>query len=153
VGTAGSGGTGVDLTTPLTNGHGIGGAFTVYATDPTGDLTKVFNEGSPEWIEGRNAQVAPGGTAAAARALTDFVGITIHCGANGGICNNSPNAKPDVLPDEPGGYGGFKGLFGALYVKPAITGGRTVVNGTAGDPIADPFGHPGFPVFVGVWAT
>jgi len=81
VGTAGSGGTGVDLTTPLTNAHGSGAAFTVYATDPTGDMTKVFGEGSPEWIEGRNAQVAPGGTAAAAKALTDFVGIAIHCGA------------------------------------------------------------------------
>ncbi|TML43864.1 MAG: hypothetical protein E6G19_10980, partial [Actinobacteria bacterium] len=61
VGTAGAGGTGVDLTTPLINGHGTGAAFTVYATDPTGDMTKVFGEGSPEWIEGRNAQVAPGG--------------------------------------------------------------------------------------------
>ena len=35
VGTAGSGGTGVDLTTPLTNGHGIGAAFTVLTTGAT----------------------------------------------------------------------------------------------------------------------
>ena len=153
VGTAGSGGTGVDLTTPLTNAHGTGAAFTVYATDPTGDMTKVFGEGSPEWIEGRNAQVAPGGTAAAAKALTDFVGIAIHCGAGGGICNNSPDAKDDLIPQEPLGYSGFKGLFGALYVNPAITGGSAVVNDTAGNPITDPFGHPGFPGFDGMPAN
>src|SRR6476646_2674608 len=153
VGTAGSGGTGVDLTTPLTNAHGTGAAFTVYATDPTGDMTKVFGEGSPEWIEGRNAQVAPGGTAAAAKALTDFVGIAIHCGAGGGICNKSPDAKDDLIPQEPLGYSGFKGLFGALYVNPAITGGNAAVNDTAGNPITDPFGHPGFPGFDGMPAN
>jgi hypothetical protein len=153
VGTAGALGTGVTLTDPLTNAHGSGAAFTVYATDPTGDMTKVFGEGSPEWIEGRNAQVAPGGTAAAARALTDFVGIAIHCGASGGICNKSANSKPDTLPDEPGGFTGFKGLFGALYVNPAINHGSDTVNDTAGNPITDPFNHPGFPGFDGMPAN
>jgi hypothetical protein len=150
VGTAGAGGTGVDLATPLANAHPSGAAFTVYATDPTGDMTKVFGEGSPEWIEGRDAQIAPSGTAAAAKALTDFVGITIHCGAGGGICNKSANAKPDVLPDEPGTYTGFNALFGAKYVNPAITGGSAVVDDTSGAPITDPFGKPGFPGFDGM---
>ena len=153
VGTAGTAGTGVTLTAPLTKAHVSGGAFTVYATDPTGDMTKVFGEGSPEWIEGRNAQISPGGTAAAAKALTDFVGIAIHCGVRGGICTNSANAKPDVLPDEPGGYTGFEGLFGAKYVNPAINGGSAVVDDTAGKPITDPFGQPGFPGFDGMPAN
>jgi hypothetical protein len=147
VGTAGSGGTGVDLSTPLTNGHGTGASFTVYTVDPTGDMTKVFGESSPEWIEGRNAQVAPSGTAAAAKALTDFVGIGIHCSAGGGICKNDPNARDDVSPDEPTG---FQGLFGALYVNPAINGGHDFVDDTNGDPITDPFNHPGFPGFDGM---
>jgi hypothetical protein len=153
VGTAGALGTGVDLGSPLTNGHGTGASFTVYSTDPTGDMTKVFGENSPEWIEGRNAQVAPGGTAAAARALTDFVGIAIHCGVNGGICKNNPNAKDDLLPNEPGTYPGFKGLFGALYVNPAINNGHDFVNDTADHPITDPFNHPGFPGFDGMPAN
>ena len=153
VGTAGSGGTGVDLATPLTKAHVSGGAFTVYATDPTGDMTKVFGEGSPEWIEGRDAQISPSGTADAAKALTDFVGIAIHCGTGGGICNNSSHAEPDVLPDEPDGYTGFEGLFGAKYVNPAITGGSAVVDDTAGNPITDPFGKPGFPGFDGMPAN
>src|SRR5436190_614205 len=153
VGTAGAVGTGVDLTAPLTNAHGTGAAFTVYTVDPTGDMTKVFGEGSPEWIEGRNAQVAPGGTAAAAVALTDFVGIAIHCGNGGGICKNNADAKNDVLPDEPGGFTGYKGLFGALYVNPAINNGHDYVNDTSDHKITDPFNHPGFPGFDGMPAN
>ena len=143
----------VTLGSPLARAHSINALFTVYATDPTGDMTKVFGEGSPEWNEGRDAQISPGGTAAGAKALTDFVGIAVHCGASGGICNNSPNAKPDILPDEPGAYTGFQGLFGALYVNPAINHGSPVVNDTAGNAITDPFNHPGFPGFDGVPAN
>jgi hypothetical protein len=154
VGPAASDGSGdVTLGSPLGKAHPAGGAFTVYATDPTGDMTKVFGEGSPEWIEGRDAQISPGGTAAGAKALTDFVGIAIHCSAGGGICKKSANAKADTLPDEPGGYTGFKALFGAKYVNPAITGGSPVVNDTAGAPITDPFGQPGFPGFDGMPAN
>ena len=35
------------------------GSTTEYATDPTGDMTKVFGEGSPEWNDGRDSQLAP----------------------------------------------------------------------------------------------
>ena len=151
VGTPGAGGTGIDLTAPLANAHASGvPMYGPTATDPTGDMTKVFGEGSPEWNEGRDSQIAPFATAARAKALTDFVGIAIHCGSGGGICDDSPNAKPDQLPDEPGGYTGFKGLFGAKYVNPAINGGSPVVNDTTGAPINDPFGQPGFPGFDGV---
>jgi hypothetical protein len=117
-------------------------------------MTKVFGAGSPEWIEGRSSQIAPSGTAARALAQTDFVGIAIHCAAGGGICNaNQPNARPDMLPDESGGYNGFEGLFGATYVDPAINNGSPSVGDvTDGQPIADPFGHPGFPGFDGMLA-
>ena len=93
VGTGGAGGTGITLTTALANTHANGVPFYgPTATDPTGDMTKVFGEGSPEWNEGRDSQIAPFATAARAKALTDFVGIAIHCGADGGICNDSQNA-------------------------------------------------------------
>jgi hypothetical protein len=80
-------------------------------------------------------------------AQTDFVGIAVHCGASGGICNTSSTARPDLLPDEPGGYNGFKGLFGAKYVNPAIANGNAAVNDTNGAAITDGFGQPGFPGF------
>jgi hypothetical protein len=155
VGTAGALGTGVDLAAALANAHPSGAAFTVYATDPTGDMTKVFGQGSPEWNEGRASQIAASNTAARALAQTDFVGIAIHCAApakGGGICHGDANAKPDPLPDEAGGYSGFQGLFGAKYVNPAIHGGSASVDDTNRDPIVDPFGQPGFPGFDGMYA-
>jgi hypothetical protein len=122
-------------------------------TGAFGDMTKVFGTGTPEWNEALASNAAPANTAARALAQTDFVGFAIHCGQGGGICNGSTGARPDRLPDEPGGYTGFKGLFGAKYVNPAITGGQPVVNDTNGNPILDPFHQPGFPGFDAMFAS
>jgi hypothetical protein len=122
-------------------------------TGPAGDMTKVFGAGSPEWNEAVASAAAPAGTAARNLAQTDFVGIAVHCAAGGGICANNPNARPDLLPDEPGGYNGFQGLFGAKYVNPAITGGSAVLNNLNGQPITDQFLQPGFPGFDGLFAS
>jgi hypothetical protein len=122
-------------------------------TGPAGDMTKVFGTGSPEWNEALASNAAPAGSAARNLAQTDFVGMAIHCAAGGGICAGNPKARPDLLPDEPGGYSGFQGLFGAKYVNPAITSGSPVVNKLNGQPITDQFGQPGFPGFDGLFAT
>jgi hypothetical protein len=156
VGTSGAGGTGITLTAPLTKDHAFG--VTVYglptATDPAGDMTKVFGEGSPEWNEGKASQLANPGTPERALAQTDFVGIAVHCAKKpDSICTGNPHARPDLLPDEPGGYDGFDGLFGAKYVNPAITGGSAVMNKLNGQPITDQFDQPGFPGFDGLFAT
>jgi hypothetical protein len=115
-------------------------------TSPSGDMTKVFGANSPEWEE---ALATP------AKAQTDFVGIAIHCGnAPTSLCASSASsAKADELPDEPGGYAGFKALFGTKYVNPAITKGNACVNSTAGQPITDPVGTCGFPGFDGMLAA
>jgi hypothetical protein len=124
-------------------------------TGATGDITKVFGAGSPEFLEAQASAAAPSGSAARNLAQTDFVGIAIHCGAGGGICAGNQNARPDQLTDEPGGYNGFLGLFGAKYVNPAITHGSTTVNALSSpsQPIADQFGQPGFPGFDGMFAA
>ena len=152
VGTAGAAGTGITLTAALGAAHPLGSAiYGTNATDPTGDMTTVFGEGSPEWNEGKASQISPAGTRERAKAQTDFVGIAIHC-AKAGICTGDPNAKADPLPDESGGYTGFKALFGSKYVNPAINGGSPSVDDTNGQPIVDPFGQPGFPGFDGMFA-
>ena len=161
VGTAGATGTGITLTAPLTKAHSTPPAgatgVTVYgptATDPTGDMTKVFTRDRTEWNEGKASQLANPGSAARNLAQTDFVGMTIHCAAGGGICNdNATNARPDELPDEAGGYSGsdFKGLFGAKYVNPAINHGSACVDDTGGNPIQDQFQQCGFPGFDGMF--
>jgi hypothetical protein len=122
-------------------------------TGPNGDMTKVFGNPSPEVADAQASAAAPAGTAARNKAQTDYVGIAIHCASGGGICNGNSHARPDLLPDEPGGYSGFKGLFGAKYVNPAITGGNTAVNDLNNNPIGDQFGQPGFPGFDGLFAS
>ncbi len=123
-------------------------------TGPAGDMTKVFGSGSPEWNEALASNAAPAGTAARNLAQTDFVGIAVHCAKTAGsICAGNSNARPDLLPDEPGGYSGYSGLFGAKYVNPAITGGSAVVKKLNGQPVTDQFGQPGFPGFDGLFAT
>jgi len=123
-------------------------------TGQFGDMTQVFGAGSPEWQEAQTANAQPPGPARTI-AQTDFVGIAIHCSVGGGICAdpaNAPNVRPDSLPNEPGGYTGFQGLFGAKYVNPAIAGGSACASDTAGQPIADPAGQCGFPGFDGMLA-
>jgi hypothetical protein len=136
-------------------------------TGPAGDMTKVFGIGSPEWNEAVASNAAPAGTAARNLAQTDFVGIAIHCATGGGICAGNPTARPDLLPDEPGGYTGLQGLFGAKYVNPAICAAgpqncaNVIVNGQPqpalkkldGTLITDQFGQPGFPGFDGLFAS
>ncbi len=123
---------------------------------PFGDMSEAFGTGSPEWNDAVASNAAPSGTAARAKAFTDYVGIAIHCAQGGGICTsnatNTTNSRADKLPDEPGGYLGYQALYGAKYVDPAITGGNACVNNTEGQPVTDPFGRCGFPGFDGALA-
>lgn len=118
-------------------------------TGPFGDMTQAFGSGTAEWNEANNS-------ATRAKAQTDFVGIAIHCAQGGGICTsnatNTANARDDKLPDEPGGYVGYKALFGAKYVDPAINNGNPCVNDMNGNPVTDPAGNCGFPGFDGALA-
>ena len=126
-------------------------------TGPFGDMSEAFGTGSPEWADTVAANAAPSGTAARAKALTDYVGIAVHCAQGGGICagntTNIANSRPDRLPDEPGTYLGYQALFGAKYVNPAINDGHNYVNNMFGAPVSDPFGQPGFPGFDGATAA
>jgi hypothetical protein len=135
-------------------------------TGPYGDMSEAFGTGSPEWNQAVASNAAPSGTAARAKALTDYIGIAIHCAQGGGICAANPtnvtNSRSDRLPDEPGGYAGYQALFGAKYVNPAVCAvpgascqmvmGQQAVNATDGSPVTDPFGQPGFPGFDGALA-
>jgi hypothetical protein len=108
------------------------------------DVSNVYGPTSPEAAEPSQIK------------QTDFVGIAVHCAqAPTSVCDNAngiAHAKPDLLPDEPGGYTGYNALFGAKYVDPAITGGNACVNDTGGNAITDPKGNCGFPGFDGMLA-
>ena len=96
------------------------------------DIPTVFGPNSPE-----AAEVAADKLNKTDNATADFVGIAIHCAKGAALCTNSGNARPDLLPDEPGGYNGYQGLFGHKYVATAL-GDIHAIDGTKID------GFPGF---------
>jgi len=123
-------------------------------TTPGGDITRIFGTGSPFYNEAQkeNSSGAPAGLGSA-----NFEGLAIHCAKTSAVC--APG-EPDTLPDEPGGYQGFKGLFGGLQVNPVLTGAPTktvggylhapALSGLDGTPITDASGNGGFPGFDGM---
>ena len=112
------------------------------------DVATVFGNGSPEAIQA--AGDSPG--TPATQTFADYVGIGVHCAQGSDICAASPRPRPDLLADEPGGYNGYQGLFGAKYVDPVIktNGPMTDLDGNV---IKDANGHIGFPGFDGMEAT
>jgi hypothetical protein len=85
-----------------------------------------------------------GSSVAAGAATQDYEGIAIHCAQGSPLCSNS-FAKPDLLPDEPGGYSGFSALYGNINVQPVISPSGPVID-LDGVVITDPFSNkPGFP--------
>src|SRR5215510_6959707 len=122
------------------------------STLPTGDITKVFGNPSPQQAEADAARLlpnTPANAAAKAKPQADFVGLAVHCAQGSPVC---ASGQADLLPAEAGGYAGFKGLFGAQSINPFLTGGAVLFD-LFGNPIADPFGNPGFPGFDGMEAT
>lgn len=124
------------------------------STAPSGDITRIFGTSSPYYNEAvkENGSSAPSGLAAA-----NFEGLAIHCARGASLCQGG---EPDQLPDEPGGYHGFPGLFGALQVDPVLTGKSVSTQGgymrapaltdLFGHPITDGNGNGGFPGFDGM---
>ena len=133
------------------------------------DIPKVFGASSPE------AQQLAADTDSFKDAETaDYVGIAVHCARGSAFCSSakgvkfgqtspSPTAVTDSLPDEPGGYSGYQGLFGHRYVAPQLGAGTANVShhgyqvtNAAGN-LVDEDGnqingafltnHPGFPGF------
>jgi hypothetical protein len=120
-------------------------------TDPNGDVTKVFGAASPQYAEAVASNGAADGSALQTKAQTDFVGLAIHCAQGSHRC---AAGQDDLLPQEPGGYTGYKALFGAQEINPLLTGkpATAALTDLLGKPIGDPFGQPGFPGFDGMEA-
>src|SRR5205823_4877964 len=107
------------------------------------DIPTVFGPGSPEAAE---VTANPG------QAFADFVGLGIHCAQSSTVCSAANNGRPDLLADEPGGYAGYSGLFGAKYVNPVIKPSGPMTD-LSGNVIQDATGRIGFPGFDGMEAT
>jgi len=98
------------------------------------DIPKVFGQDSPETAQ-LDANTPPFGVPPFFNQETaDYVGLAVHCAQESPFCADaeaikfgqstpSPTAVDDVLPDEPGGYTGFQGLFGHKYIAPQVSDG------------------------------
>ncbi len=106
------------------------------------DVNTVFGAASSEGVEANNIALRD-------KANADFLGIAIHCALNSPLCSSG---KDDVLLDEPGGYVGFKALFGNLHVQPVISPGGPVKD-LDGNVIQTAAGNPGFPNIFSPLAT
>jgi hypothetical protein len=106
------------------------------------DIPTVFGANSTQAAEVKSN---PG------QAFSDFVGIAVHCAQGNAVCSSANGGAADLLPQEPGGYTGFNGLFGHKYVAPQISPG-TPLTDLAGNVIQDTSGHIGFPGFDGMTA-
>ena len=80
------------------------------------DVKKVFGANSTQAAETTSNQT------------NDFIGAAIHCAVGSPLCSPQNSAVDDLLTSEPGGYSGYKALFGLKYIAPAL-GGFTDYNG------------------------
>lgn len=98
------------------------------------DIPTVFGAGSPQ-----AAEVAANPT----KATADYVGLAVHCARTSPVC---AGGQSDPLPDEPGGYGGYRALFGNAQIAPVISPSGPVAS-LSGATITDGKGNAGFPGF------
>ncbi|MGH8962253.1 MAG: hypothetical protein ACRDWT_13870 [Jatrophihabitantaceae bacterium] len=98
------------------------------------DIPTVFGAGSPQQQE---AQTNP------TKAAADFVGFAVHCAKSSTLC---ASGQTDSLPDEPGGYAGYKALFGNAEIQPTVSPSGPI-QALDGTPITDGKGNAGFPGF------
>lgn len=102
------------------------------------DVPLVFGPNSPQAQEVKSNPN---------QASADFVGIDVHCAKGNALCSSANTGVADKLPNEPGGYTGYNGLFGHKYVAPQISpnGPLKDLNGNViKDPVSGDIGFPGF---------
>ncbi len=122
---------------------GVAAAANMILENTAVDVPTVFGPNSPQ---AKEAQKNPN------KASADFVGIGVHCALNNSVCSKGNGGEADVLPDEPGGYHGYQGLFGNKYVAPVISPNGPMKD-LYGKIIKSPQGYDGFPGFDGMEAN
>jgi hypothetical protein len=105
----------------------------------TPDVPLVFGANSWEAKEAENPDLAD-------KAEADFMGLSVHCAASSATCSRGVT---DSLPDEPGGYHGYKALFGNYFIQPVISPSGPVRD-LNGNVIEDSSGDIGFPGYDGM---
>lgn len=128
-------------------GCNVGGVGTAnIELERIGNVATVYGTGSPEALEAADTS-----DLGQAKTTADFIGIAVHCARSASLCASVNHGQPDLLPDEPGGYTGFRGLFGHRYVAPQIA--STLPLRDLDGNVINSGGIPGFPGFNGMSAA
>jgi len=106
----------------------------------TPDVPDVYGANSPEAKEAENPKLQN-------KASADFMGLSVHCALGSAACAHGGVA--DALPDESGGYQGYRALFGNKFIQPVISPSGPVRN-LNGQVIKDTSGDIGFPGYNGL---
>jgi hypothetical protein len=118
------------------------------------DIPTVFGAGSAQALE---VSSDPGCSKPTidCQAFSDFVGIGVHCALGSALCSTANGGQVDRLPDEPGNYTDYRGLFGHKYVAPQVSpsGPLSDLNGSVIQDHHTPVSHIGFPGFDGMPAA
>jgi len=107
------------------------------------DVPQVFGANSPDAKEAEDPS-----DAGQAKATADYEGLSVHCAVGSAVCAKN-HSVADLLPDEPGGYSGYKALFGAKYIDPLLSPSGPVTN-LDDAVIKDSNGNIGFPGYDGM---
>jgi hypothetical protein len=107
------------------------------------DVPLLFGANSADAKEAENPT-----DAGQAKAVADYEGLSVHCALGSAVCAKY-HSVADKLPDEPGGYPGYKALFGAKYIDPLLSPSGPVTN-LNGAVIKDSDGNVGFPGYDGM---
>ena len=106
----------------------------------TPDVPLVYGAHSAEAKEAENPKLSN-------KAAADFEGLSVHCAPGSAVC--AKGGVPDVLPNEPGGYAGYRALFGSKFIAPVISPSGPVRD-LYGHVITDGNGDVGFPGYNGL---
>jgi hypothetical protein len=114
------------------------------------DIPNVFGWTSPQ---GRAALAAATKTSTTPAFVSQYEGLSVHCAQGATFCSGNPDEVTDLLPTEPGGYHGYKAVFGSTNLDGQLgsTGAPTnltgqVIEGETGS-------APGFPGYTGMQPT
>jgi hypothetical protein len=107
------------------------------------DVPHLFGANSADAKEAENPS-----DAGQAKAVADYEGLSVHCALGSALCAKY-HSVADQLPDEPGGYPGYRALFGAKYIDPLLSPSGPVTN-LNGAVIKDSSGNAGFPGYDGM---
>jgi len=114
------------------------------------DIPSVFGWTS---AQGKAALSAAAKTSTTPKFIAGYEGLSVHCSLGSSFCADNSDPVADRLPTEPGGYHGYKAVFGSKHLDAQLSTATQVTNLT-GTVIQGLTGSkPGFPGYDGMQPT